>query len=62
MGVAILSMTASENGDIYNYYSEDPQSDAKSIALKENMLTSTDNCSWCFEDDIISGIVCLCGA
>ena len=44
------------------YYSEDSQSDAESIALKESVLTSTANDSWCFEDDIISGKFCLCGA
>ena len=26
------------------------------------MLTPTGDSSWCFEDDIISGIICVCGA
>ena len=41
---------------------EDSQSDAESIALKESVLTPTANSGWCFEDDIISGNLCLCGA
>ena len=52
---------ASEDGDVI-YYSEDSQSDAESIALKENVPTPTGDSSWCFEDDIISGIICVCGA
>ena len=52
---------ATEDGDIV-YYSEESQSDAGSIALKESVLTPTANSSWCFEDDIISGNLCLCGA
>ena len=53
---------SSIDGDVI-YYSEDSQSDAESMGLKENVLTSTStgSTSWCFEDDIISGIVCLCG-
>ena len=46
---------ASENSDVI-YYSEDFPSDAESV------LTPTGDSSWCFEDDIISGIICLCGA
>ena len=49
---------ATEDSDIV-YYSEDSQSDAGSIALKESVLTPTANSSWCFEDDIISGNLCL---
>ena len=52
---------ASEDGDVI-YYSEDSRSDAESIALNEGMPTPTGDSSWCFEDDIISGIICLCGA
>ena len=52
---------ASEDGNVV-YNSEDSLSDAESIALKESVLTSTANDSWCFEDDIISGNLCLCGA
>ena len=43
------------------YYSEDSLSDAESISLKESVPTPTGDSSWCFEDDIISGIICLCG-
>ena len=46
---------ASENSDVI-YYSEDSLSDAESISLKESVPTPTDDSSWCFEDDIISGI------
>ena len=52
---------ASENSDVI-YYSEDSLSDAESISLKESVPTPTGDSSWCFEDDIISGIICLCGA
>ena len=37
-------------------------SDAESIALKGSVPTPTGDSSWCFEDDIISGIICVCGA
>ena len=48
----------SENDVIY--YSEDFQSDAESIALKD-VLTSTGSSSWFLRWYIISGIVCWCG-
>ena len=35
---------------------------AESIALKESVPTPTGDSSWCFEDDIISDMLCVCGA
>ena len=51
---------ASDNNDVISY-SEDTLSDAESISLEKSVPTPTSDTSWCFEDDIISGI-CLCGA
>ena len=50
---------ASENSDVI-YYSEDSPSDAESISLKESVPTG--DSIWCFEYDIISGMICLCEA
>ncbi|MCG8623744.1 MAG: hypothetical protein MJE68_17340, partial [Proteobacteria bacterium] len=49
-----------DNNDII-YYSEDSLSDAESFSLKKSVPTPTGDSSWCFDDDIISGI-CVCGA
>ena len=37
-------------------------SDTESISLKDSVPTPTGDSSWCFEDDIISGNICVCGA
>ena len=52
---------ASHNGDVI-YYSENSPSDTESISLKGSVPTPTGDTSWCFEDDIISGNICVCGA
>ena len=49
---------ASENSDVI-CLDEDAQSDAESFSSK-GRVPSPD--SWCFEDDIIAGDVCTCGA
>ena len=49
---------ASENSDVI-CLTEDDQSDAESFS-SEGRVPSPD--SWCFEDDIIAGDVCTCGA
>ena len=51
----------SDNSDVI-YYSEDSLSDAESISLKGSVPTPIGDTSWCFEDDIISGNICMCGA
>ena len=55
-GVSVDDRAFDSNDVIY--YSEDSPSDAES---KEGAPTPTGDTSWCFEDDIISGI-CVCGA
>ena len=50
---------ASDN-DVISY-SEDTLSDADRISLEKSVPTPTGDTSWCFEDDVISGI-CECGA
>ena len=37
-------------------------SDTESISLKDSVPTPTGDSSWYFEDDIISGNICVCGA
>ena len=51
---------ASDNNDVISY-SEDTLSDAESISFEKSVPTPTGNTSWCFEDDVISGI-CVCAA
>ena len=51
---------ASDNNDVISY-SEDTLSDAESISLEKSVPTPTGDTSWCFEDDVLSGI-CVCGA
>ena len=48
---------ASDNYD----YSEDTLSDAESISLENSVPAPTSDTSWCFEDDVKSGI-CVCRA
>ena len=54
-------MTASDNNDVI-YYSEDSLSDTESISLKGSVPTPTGDTSWCFEDDIVGGNICMCRA
>ena len=49
------------NGDVI-YYFEDCPSDTESISLKGSVPTPTGDTSWCFEDDIVSGNICVCAA
>ena len=51
---------ASDNSDVI-YYSDHSLSDAESISLKGSVPTPTSDISWCFEDDIIKGNICMCG-
>ena len=46
---------APDNNDVISY-SEDTLSDADSISLEKSVPTPTGYTSWCFEDDVISGI------
>ena len=52
--------SASKNNDVI--YSEDSLLDTESISLEGNVPSPTGDTSWCFEDDIVSGNICLCGA
>ena len=52
---------ASVNNDVI-HYSEDSLSDTESVSLKGSVPTPTSDTSWCFEDDIVSGNICVCGA
>ena len=49
----------SENSDVMTF-TDDILSDAEDFSSEDSEAMS--NSEWCFEDDIISGDICICGA